>query len=85
MTNLPLPDDMVLLAEYVMAAVKQLVKLIVWVTELIETVLPQPHVLEVTEGFLVRLDPVWAAKLGMTRSGFIMIGNMDQDILAGYL
>jgi hypothetical protein len=52
--TLPFSNDVVFLAEYVVAPVEQFVKLIRWVAELVEAIFPQSHVLEVAEGFFVR-------------------------------
>lgn len=41
-----------------MAAIELLIELIVGITELLEAVFPEPHVLEVTERLLVRLYPI---------------------------
>lgn len=54
----PLPDHKILLAEDMVAAVKWMVELIRGVPEVAEAVLPEPHVLEAGECFVVGLYPV---------------------------
>lgn len=46
-----------------MAAIELLIELIVGITELLEAVFPEPHVLEVTERLLVRLYPIRTEKI----------------------
>ena len=54
----PFPDDVVLLTEDVVAAVKEFVELVVGIAESREAKLPQAHVLERAVGVLPRHQPV---------------------------
>lgn len=58
----PLSNDVVLLAEDVVASVKVVVELVVGVAEVIEAVLPQPHIFEFGKCFFERFQPVRAAE-----------------------
>lgn len=62
----PWPNNSVLLREDVVASHKFVVILILWVTEAIEAKLPQTHVVEVTVGVAVGLEPVGAEKVLLT-------------------
>lgn len=50
------------MAEDVVTAVEQSRELIIWVREVFEAILPQPHVLEAAEGLIVALDPIRRAE-----------------------
>lgn len=54
----PLSYDVILLRKYMVTAVELLVELIEGITELLEAILPQSHVLEVAERLLIRLYPI---------------------------
>lgn len=58
----PLTNHIVLVAEDVVAAVEGGRELVVRIPELFEAVLPQTHVFELAERFLVRGDPVRGAE-----------------------
>lgn len=59
----PLSYNVIFLWKYMMAAIKLFVKLIVGITELLEAVFPESHVLEVAERLLIRLYPIRTGKI----------------------
>lgn len=58
----PLADHVEFATEDVMAAVEQVVELVVRVSEVVEAVLPQAHVFELGESLIEGFDPVGAEK-----------------------
>lgn len=48
--------------EDVVTAIEQPRELIIWIREVFEAILPQPHVLEAAEGFIVAFDPIRRAE-----------------------
>jgi hypothetical protein len=50
------------MTEYIVAPIEQSWELIVRVGEIFEAILPQPHIFEATERFIVALDPIRRCK-----------------------
>lgn len=47
------------MTEYIVTSVEQSRELVVRVSEILEAVLPQSHVLEAAERLIVALNPIW--------------------------
>lgn len=54
----PLSYDIIFLRKYMVAAIKLLIKLIVRIAELLKAIFPEPHMLKVTERFLIWFYPI---------------------------
>lgn len=61
------------------ASIELLVKLIIRISELFETIFPESHMLEIAESLLVRLDPIGAERRVITCQ--IVSGELRQRFL----
>lgn len=58
----PFSYDIIFIAQYTFATVKNFIKLIIRVSKVVETIFPNAHISERAERFVVRRDPIGTVK-----------------------